>query len=357
MDWHKLKIAYLHGRPGPHWTSRAFASSINAEFHFIDEIARWHDLTLPAWKRYWRWLQNALYFPYERFDVIFLDGPHIWPPIGKLLRSIKTPLIPHMNNETLYFLYANYYHLITKRGYIYALSHYNALITSGKMQQNLARAVLGSKCPPTFRTINGVPDEKLNSISVKNSHAEPVVLLIAHGTGGWRTYYKGLDLWIEVIQRAAQQVKGLEGWIIGQWDDTEKERLLRAFPGAPVRFLGAMDDIYSVLPQASLYLHLARGEAWGVAILEAMAGGIPAIVSEWTGAAEVVEQVWPEGVVPLSAEKATEAVVRYFSLTETEKRALSEKSATLIREKYRLSQAIAGFQSAFAEALKVVGLL
>jgi len=262
-----------------------------------------------------------------------------------------------MNNETLYFLYANYYHPITKRGYIYALSHYNALITSGKMQQNLARAVLGSKCPPTFRTINGIPDEKLNSIPVKNSHAEPVVLLIAHGTGGWRTYYKGLDLWIEVIQRAAQQVKGLEGWIIGQWDDTEKERLLTAFPGAPVRFLGAMDDVYSVLPQASLYLHLARGEAWGVAILEAMAAGIPAIVSEWTGAAEAVEQVWPEGVVPLSVEKATEAVVRYFSLTETEKRALSEKSATLIREKYRLSQAIAGFQSAFAEALKVVGLL
>jgi glycosyltransferase involved in cell wall biosynthesis len=118
-----------------------------------------------------------------------------------------------------------------------------------------------------------------------------------------------------------------------------------------------MDDIYSVLPQASLYLHLARGEAWGVAILEAMAAGLPAIVSEWTGAAEAVEQVWPEGVVPLSVEKATEAVVRYFSLTETEKRALSEKSATLIREKYRLSQAIAGFQSAFAEALKVVGLL
>jgi hypothetical protein len=85
--------------------------------------------------------------------------------------------------------------------------------------------------------------------------------------------------------------------------------------------------------------------------------GLPAIVSEWTGAAEVVEQVWPEGVVPLSAEKATEAVVRYFSLTETEKRLLSEKSATLIREKYRLSQAIAIFQSAFAEALKVVGLL
>jgi len=109
--------------------------------------------------------------------------------------------------------------------------------------------------------------------------------------------------------------------------------------------------------KAGLYLHLGRGDAFPNVVLEVMAAGLPAIVSEWTGAAEVVEQVWPEGVVPLSAEKATEAVVRYFSLTETEKRLLSEKSATLIREKYRLSQAIAIFQNAFEEALKVVGLL
>jgi hypothetical protein len=88
MDWHKLKIAYLHGRPGPHHMSKALAQAISAEFHFIDEFARWHDLPLPAWKRY------------------------------------------RLANETLYFLYANYYHPITKRGYIYALSHYNALITS-----------------------------------------------------------------------------------------------------------------------------------------------------------------------------------------------------------------------------------
>ncbi len=356
MDWHELKIAYLHGRPGPHWISRAFASSIKAEFHFIDEVARWHDLSLPSWIRYARWLKNALYFPYNKFDIIFLDGPHIWPPIGKLIRGIKIPIIPRIANETLFFLHSNYLKGLTKKGYLYALSHYDALIVAGKMQARLAQILLGNQCPPTFTTFNGVPDEKLASLVPQANTDSRVVLMIAHGPGGWRTWYKGLDLWIETLHLASQQIKGLEGWVIGQWDETEKACLLKAFPGVPVRFLGVMDDMSSIFPQVSLYLHLGRGEAWGIAVMEAMAAGIPAIVSEWTGAAEVVEQVWPEGIVPLSAEKATEAVVRYFSLSEAEKKALSEKSATLIREKYRLSQAIAYFQASFAEAIKVVGL-
>ncbi len=356
MDWHKFKIAYLHGRPGPHWISGAFASSINAEFHFIDEIARWHDLALPSWKRYVRWMKSALYFPYEKFDVVFLDGPHIWPPFGKLIRGVKVPLIPRIANETLYFLYSNYIKGLTKRVYLYALSHYDALIVASKMLERLARYLLGNRCPPLFTTFNGVPDDKLAHLVPKPALESKVVLLIAHGTGGWRTYYKGLDVWVETIQRAARQIKGLEGWVVGRWEEAEKARLLAAFPDAPVRFLGAMEDMSSIFSQASLYLHLGRGEAWGIAIMEAMAAGIPSIVSEWTGAREAVEQVWLEGVVPLSAEKAAEAVVHYFNLSEAEKKILSEKSATLIREKYRLSQAIAHFQASFAEALRVVGL-
>ena len=131
---------------------------------------------------------------------------------------------------------------------------------------------------------------------------------------------------------------------------------MESFPHAPVKFLGPTQNAAEVFSQASLYLHLGRGEAWGIAITEAMAHGVPAMVSEWTGAAEVVEQIWPEGVLPLSAEKAAEAVVRYFNLSEAEKKILSEKSATLIREKYRLSQALAHFQEVFRQALRAASL-
>jgi hypothetical protein len=48
--------------------------------------------------------------------LIFLDGPHMSGLLsGSSCALIKTPLIPRLANETLYFLYANYYHPITKR--------------------------------------------------------------------------------------------------------------------------------------------------------------------------------------------------------------------------------------------------
>ncbi len=353
MSW--PKVVFLHGRPGPHWIHAAFARAVNAQFRYVDASARWHDKAEPTPLRYAKWLANALAFPYNQYDALLVEGPHVWPPFGAKYLGHR-PCYALIDNETPYFLWSGYLKGLSRWGILQGVARYTGLFIVGKMQLRLLQALLGEKMPPSRVLFNGVRNETLSEAIPTPALTKPVVLFLAHGPGGWRTYYKGLDLWVETIQRAAHQVKGLEGWVVGRWDDTEKERLLKAFPGAPVRFLGPMEDMSSIFPQASLYLHLGRGEAWGVAIMEAMAAGIPAIVSEWTGAAEVVEQAWSEGVVPLSAEKAAEAVVRYFSLTEAEKRVLSEKSATLIREKYRLSQAIAHFQSAFGEALKAVGL-
>lgn len=353
MEW--PKVAFLHGRPGPHWAHGAFAKALEAEFIYIDAYARWHDRADWASIRYSKWLVNALAFPYKKYEALFVEGSHVWPPFSAKFLGHR-PCYALIDNEMPYFLWSGYLKGLSRWGLLQSIARYTGLFIIGHMQARMLRSLLAQKMPPHWILYNGVSDKYLAERRPNPPSKRPVVLLIAHGPGGWRTYYKGLDVWVETIQRAARQIKGLEGWVVGRWEEAEKVRLLEAFPDAPVRFLGAMADMSSVFSQASLYLHLGRGEAWGIAIMEAMAAGIPAIVSEWTGAAEVVEQVWPEGVVPLSAEKAAEAVVHYFNLSEAEKKILSEKSAALIREKYRLSQAIAHFQTSFAEALRAVGL-
>jgi glycosyltransferase involved in cell wall biosynthesis len=260
------------------------------------------------------------------------------------------------DNETAYFLWSNFLGPWTRRGLIKSIGTYHGLLIVGKMQARLMKELLRDKMPPYWIIYNGVPEKKLEGSSTALANKKLRILLIAHGPSGWRTWYKGLDLWMETLEKLSYKLSGVEGWVVGQWQEEEIQRLLRLYPKAPVQFLGAMQDVTQVVKEANLYLHLGRGEAWGLAVLEAMAMGVPAIVSEYTGAAEVVEQVWTEGVVPLSADLAAEAVLRYFSLSEAERRALSEKGQTLIREKYRLSQAIETFQAAFSEALKVVGL-
>jgi len=71
---------------------------------------------------------------------------------------------------------------------------------------------------------------------------------------------------------------------------------------------------------------LARGEAFGISILEAMLAGVPSIVSEWTGAREVVEQVDRQLVVPTDPAAAADRIRWYLGLPTPEKQRLSERS-------------------------------
>ncbi len=353
MHW--PKAVFLEGRPAAHWIHRAYAQSVGAELRYIDEWARWHDLNLPAYKRYWRWFQCGAAFPYEDYEVVLVEGPHVWPPVAKQVRAKKTPVIGLLDNETLFFLHSRYLPRLSHWGLLQALRRYDALIVIGQMQAELLRMLLGRHTPPTFVGFNGVPDKILAAPPQYNPHSS-IILLVAHGPGGFRTWYKGLDLWLETLSKVSLYRPQIEGWVVGDWAPEEIERLRRVYPNVSVRFWGAQSELVPFFTQAGLYLHLGRGEAYGITVLEAMALGVPAMVSEWTGAKEVVAQVWPKGTVPLSAERAAEAVLRFFDLSAAEKQHISEASATLIRESYRHTQAIEAFQRAFLEACQVVGL-
>lgn len=349
-----VKVAYLRGRPEGYWLHNAYAQSVQARFHYIDEWARWHDLILPKWKRYGRWVLNAYRFPWRQYDALLVEGPHIWPPLaGKAQEKVVWSLV---DEQTLYFLYEGFYPPASAWALRWALRNYRGLFVIGGMLARLAQKVLGEGCPPLYVGFNGVHTDRLERLCrVQPLLEEPIVLLVAHGPGGWRSHYKGIDIFFETLLRVKVHLPAVRGWIVGEWDTCEQQRLMTQFPGAPVKFLGRRSDIESILAQASLYLHLARGEAWGVAVQEAMAAGVPPIVSEWTGAAEVVQQVWPEGVVPLSAEKAAERVYEYFSLPVAERRALGAQSRELIFRRYTHLHAVERFQELFVEACRREG--
>jgi len=57
-----------------------------------------------------------------------------------------------------------------------------------------------------------------------------------------------------------------------------------------------------------------------------MNAGLPALVSEWTGAKEVVEQVSKKLIAPLDPTAIAERIHWYFDLSPEEKKAFSEKS-------------------------------
>jgi glycosyltransferase involved in cell wall biosynthesis len=109
--------------------------------------------------------------------------------------------------------------------------------------------------------------------------------------------------------------------------------------------------VFSFLETASLYLHTARGEAWGISIMEALASGVPVICSDLTGAKEVVEQVSPDLIVSTNEVIIAEKIVWYFNLPIAEKLALSKKGREVMTD-YTEEKSLDRFNKVFSNLMK-----
>jgi glycosyltransferase involved in cell wall biosynthesis len=67
-----------------------------------------------------------------------------------------------------------------------------------------------------------------------------------------------------------------------------EEEALRKVAGDGVCFVGRVDDVLSYLQAADLFVLSSRAEGLSVALLEAMACGLPAVITEVGGAADVI---------------------------------------------------------------------
>jgi glycosyltransferase involved in cell wall biosynthesis len=74
-----------------------------------------------------------------------------------------------------------------------------------------------------------------------------------------------------------------------------------------VGFLGFRDDVPSLLARFSVFVHATRTEGLGIAILEAMAAGVPVVASRVGGIPEIVEDGITGLLVPAGDARALSA--------------------------------------------------
>ena len=362
MENQNNKVVFIHGRPSPHPLHIKYGESIGAKFVFVDFILRWHDKDSSRFKRYLSWLICALFLPdRKKYDVIFSEGAHFIVGLQKWLRLLKSnqKTIALLNNETLYFIQSGFYSRKTKKALIGLIQTYDGIISAGKMEADLARKYASSKAV-VKQIFNGINDDRLKNLLTLNpkltSHN---IVFIGNVGSGWRSWYKGIDLLFESFELAWLKNNLLKLQLIGEWDKVYFNELVNKH--APksklsIECIGYTQKLDDYLINTSLYLHPARGEAWGISVTEAMAAGIMPLVSKYTGSQEVVAKVDPSYIIELDKFLIAKKIIEHFELSSEIKKFQSSK-CKIVSEGYSESKSLDSFNKAFQEILIEVNLI
>jgi N-acetylglucosaminyl-diphospho-decaprenol L-rhamnosyltransferase len=143
--------------------------------------------------------------------------------------------------------------------------------------------------------------------------AQPPEVIVLGAIAGW----KRVDVALEACAIARRELPALRLRVVGAPFADDRERLidcLRERAAEPdlagaVKFVGAVADPRPELARASCLLHCAPREPFGIAVLEALAAGRPAIVPAAAGPAEIVDHSCGRLYVPGDAGAAARAMV------------------------------------------------
>lgn len=303
----------------PHHVHATFARSLGADFLPVDFKIGWRRKP-HFYKKYLGMVLSALSLP-QGYDVYLCEGTFIIPAISRKLHRIgnEKKIVNLLADPLCYYLYSRRINGIRREMIIDLLSEVDGFICMGEMEAELLAKITGDKkCVIVEPFIKKEVYSRL--IKIAPSLESHNILFIAKGPD-W--FYKGMDLLIDSFRIAKEESKDLTLTVVGEWQP-KKEWLI---DGA--RFVGYQPNLDPYIRNSSLYVHLGRGESFGISILEAMLGGLPAIVSEWTGAKQVVKNLGSDFISSLDSEDAASKILKYVDLSLEKKTRLSEKSRKL----------------------------
>lgn len=349
METHKsASIAYIHARPQGHPIHEAYANSLQPDRYFIDFALRWHDVQRPAIVRYLSWFLCALLFPNKRkYDVFYADGPVHFLAIMRFLGLIskRQKIVYLMADETLYFIKNKYYSPLAEKVLKWVLNKADGFICIGSQQHALATLLFPSVS--NVLIYNAVPDNQFELLKnfQPNFEARDIITICNIGDSDVRCYYKGLDLMIEEVDRILDQLSGYSYCIYGDVSKRIQNKLLKNVKHTDRFFFkGSFTSLVDPLSNAKLCLHLSRGDAYPTSTLECSLAGIPVIVSEETGTADVLKKISLACVVDKES-----VLLHILSLINMDIQAYAEfkENAKSILGKYTNEQCLAHYLISF----------
>jgi glycosyltransferase involved in cell wall biosynthesis len=309
MPQRKLQIAYLIDHMGPGGAQENLLSLIENRSAGIEaEVYSLRDRTLPtvaarlaragvrhrtlgltgpaplAPMRLRRWLRS------DAPDLLhtFLDVSNsVGPACVATMTRPRPRVIRHIDNDPY-----RHYRWITRRGLALLEPWVSAHIAVSPALAAASRRLLRSAhievVPPGIDLRRfGQGDDGSAAVPAARPAEDGVATI---GTVARLAHQKGLDRLIEAIPPIRVRWPGLRVLIAGEGPrraalEAQADRLGLT---AVVSFLGHLDDVRPVYRQLDIFVLPSRHEGWPLALLEAMAMGVPVVATRVAGSTDLV---------------------------------------------------------------------
>lgn len=133
---------------------------------------------------------------------------------------------------------------------------------------------------------------------------------------------KRIDLLIDAVAQLRAAGVPLKCWIVGKGPEKETLRRRAAEKGVAgdVMFLGFVDDIRAFHREADVFVLCKEGEGFGIAVIEAMASGLPCIAPNNGGPAEIISHGMDGWLIDPGSSTALARTLRYVLEHESKRR-------------------------------------
>ncbi len=149
---------------------------------------------------------------------------------------------------------------------------------------------------------------------------------------------KNLETLIRAAALASQRVAGLQLWIVGGGDERPKLEALVEELGmrAVVTFWGERLDVAGFFSAADLFCMSSTSEGLPMSLLQAMSVGVPAIVTDVGGMAEVVRFADAGKTAPVGDFEAMSGAIVRLATDEAERKRLAGNASKAYLEHFTL---------------------